>query len=491
MTDLNITAPFAQHARALADKPALVHGGRVVLYRELDPRVRRTAAHLYALGLEPGEVVGVALKDSIEHIVILCAMARAGIVILPLDWRWTPAEQERVLEHFGAVAALIEPGRPQPEGFRCLAVDESWARELSAKGFQSVAFPEGDVPLLMSLSSGTTGRPKGPRLRHSQFMARYRVFCINLGFHSQDRFLSATPLYFGGGRTFPLAMLYMGGTVFMLPPPYEPQELCEAVERHQITNLFLVPTLIRRLMTLPDEKLAPLKGMRLLVSSGSALHPDERREIRKRVCPSFIEYYSSTEGGGVSFLTPEDADEFGDSVGRPVFGVEVQCVDESHRPLPPGEVGRIRYRGPAVAEGFWNDAEATRESFREGWWYPGDLGMMDPHGYLYLKGRAKDMIIRGGVNIYPAEIEAVLQAHPGVADVSVVGWPSREFNEEVAAFVILKKAGSVEPEELKSLCRDKLAPYKVPKQVFVVQEFPRNTLGKVIKSELSARLPSL
>jgi len=286
-------------------------------------------------------------------------------------------------------------------------------------------------------------------------------------------------------------MLYMGGTVFMLPPPYEPEELCEAVRRHRISSLFLVPTLIRRLMVLPDAKLAPLKGLRLLLSSGSALHPDERREIRRRVCPQFIEYYSSTEGGGVSFLTPEDPDAFAASVGRPVFGVDVECVDESHRPLPAGRVGRIRYRGPAVAEGFWNDLEATRESFRDGWWYPGDLGMTDEHGYLYLKGRAKDMIIRGGVNIYPAEIEAVLQAHPAVADATVVGWPSREFNEEIAAFVILKTMDCAKPEDLRHLCREKLAPYKVPREVFVVQEFPRNTLGKVIKSELSARLPSL
>ena len=211
MPDLNITASFAHHARALAGKPALVHGERAVLYRELDPLVRRAAAHLYALGLKAGDVAGVALKDSIEHIIVLCAMARAGIVIVPIDWRWTPEEQARVSQHFGA---------------RMVFDEELIGKELDC----NVVFPEGDIPLLMSLSSGTTGRPKGPRLTHSQFMARYRVFSINLGFHSQDRFLSATPLYYGGGRTFALAMLYMGGTVVMLPPPYEASELCEALE---------------------------------------------------------------------------------------------------------------------------------------------------------------------------------------------------------------------------------------------------------------------
>jgi acyl-CoA synthetase (AMP-forming)/AMP-acid ligase II len=485
---VNLTEPLAHHARTLPDRPAIVQGGRVVLYRDLDALVRRTASHLYALGLVPGEVTGVALKDSIEHLVILAALARAGIVILPLDWRWTAAEQERVTSHFGAKLVLVEPGRPHPADLRFVAVDGDWDKSVSKEN-PNREFPDGDIPLLMSLSSGTTGRPKGPRIRHSQFIARFRVMWINLGFNSQDRFLSATPFYYGGGRTFALLMLHSGGTVFLLPPPYEPEALCEAVAKHRISALFLVPTLIRRLLTLSDAQLAPLRSLRLLLSSGSALHPEERKVIRARMCNGFIEYYSSTEGGGVSFLTAEDPEKYGESVGRPVFGVDVECVDEEHRPLPPGKVGRIRYRGPAVADGFWNDLEASRESFRDGWWYPGDLGMLDESGYLYLKGRSKDMIIRGGINIYPGEVEAALQSHPAVADSAVVGWPSHEFNEEVAAFVILK--GAATASELRDLCKAQLAPYKVPREVFVVKDFPRNALGKVIKADLSASLSPL
>ncbi len=488
---MNITETFAHHARAVPDRPAIVHGDRSVPFRDLDRLVSQTGAYLYSLGLAPGDVCGVALKDSIEHILILCGLARAGIVLLPLDWRWTPLEQERVLSHFGAKMVLMEPGKQVPGNLKCVFMNLDFEKQLVEQNPQQY-FPEGDLPLLMSLSSGTTGRPKGPRIRHSQFLARYRVFWINLGFNSQDRFLSATPFYYGGGRTFPLTMLYSGGTTYLLPPPYEPEALCEAVKKYRISALFLVPTLIRRLLTLPEAQLAPIRSLRLLLSSGSALHADERRGLRA-LCPGFIEYYSSTEGGGVSYLTSEDPERFNDSVGRPVFGVEVQCVDENHRPLPPGAVGRIRYRGPAVADGFWNDPEASREAFRDGWWYPGDLGMLDEHGYLYLKGRAKDMIIRGGVNIYPAEVEAVLQSHPAVADSAVVGWPSREFNEEIAAFVILKGAAQDGKlaAELRELCRGRMAPYKVPREVFVVKEFPRNALGKVIKADLSSKLPSL
>ncbi len=269
-------------------------------------------------------------------------------------------------------------------------------------------FAAGDAPLLMSLSSGTTGRPKGPRLMHSHFLARFRVMWVNLGFNSQDRYVSATPLYFGGGRTFAMLMLYSGATLVMVPPPYAPHELCEEIDRPQATAIFLVPTLLRRLLALPDATLAPFRRMRLVLSSGAALHVEERRAVRERICNGFIEYYSSAEGGGIRYLTREDPAQFDESVGRPVFGVDVQCVDASHRPLPPGVIGRIRYRGPAVARAFWNNPEASAEAFRDGWYYPGDLGMLDEHSYIYLKGRAKEMIIRGGVNIYPAEIEAIL-----------------------------------------------------------------------------------
>lgn len=485
---MNITNPLEHHARAFVDRSAIVHDERVIAYRDLDSLVRRSASHLYSLGLAPGDVAGVALRDSIEHLVMLCALARAGIVILPLDWRWTVVEQQSVAAHFGARRVLVEPGVPHPAAPPCTEIDDLW-HERVARADAGGEFASGDLPLLMSLSSGTTGRPKGPRIKHSQFLARFRVMWVNLGFTSQDRFLSATPLYYGGGRTFALLMLHSGGTVFMFPPPYEPEQLCEAVARLRISALFLVPTLLRRLLALPDETLALLRSLRLLVSSGSALHPEERRIIRARICPGFIEYYSSTEGGGVSFLTAEDPDRFGASVGRPVFAVDVQCVDENHHPLPAGEVGRVRYRGPAVADGFWNDAEASKEAFRDGWFYPGDLGMLDEHGYLYLKGRSKDMIIRGGINIYPAEVEAVLQGHASVADSAVVGWPSREFNEEVAAFVILK--GAATPAELRQLCRERLASYKVPREVFIVNDFPRNALGKVIKADLSAKLSTL
>jgi acyl-CoA synthetase (AMP-forming)/AMP-acid ligase II len=359
-----------------------------------------------------------------------------------------------------------------------------------ARARADMDFPSrGDAPLLLSLSSGTTGRPKGPVVTHQQFLRRFWTHWIDMGLNARETYVSATPMYFGGGRTFSMSLLFSGGTVVLFPPPYKAAELAAEVARRGATSAFLVPTLLRRLLDLSDAEAAPLRAMRLLLSSGAPLHPEERREIRRRLCPNFCEYYASTEGGGVSLLRPEDMDVHDDSVGRPVFGVEVAIFDDDFNPLPAGEVGRLGYRGPGVATGFHEDPEATREVFRDGWFFPGDLASVNAAGYVFLKGRKKDMVIRGGINIYPVEVEAALQSHPAVVEAAVVGWPSRELGEEVAAFVVLR--GAATPEELRATCAGRLAPYKVPREIIVVDEMPKNAAGKVVKATLAARLPPL
>jgi acyl-CoA synthetase (AMP-forming)/AMP-acid ligase II len=206
----------------------------------------------------------------------------------------------------------------------------------------------------------------------------------------------------------------------------------------------------------------------------------------RELCPNFFNFYSSSEGGGISLLRPEHPDEVSLSVGKVVFGAEVQIIDERHNEVPPGTIGAIRYRGGAVAESYYRNPEESTSAFRDGWYYPGDLGRFDADGFLYLTGRAKDMIIRGGVNIYPAEIEATLMAHPAVAEAAVIGWPSRERGEEIAAFVVC--SARVSEHDLIEHCRRSLAPYKIPKAVFFLNELPKSGLGKVLKPTLAERL---
>jgi acyl-CoA synthetase (AMP-forming)/AMP-acid ligase II len=481
--------------RARPDRPAIIAGERVLLYRDLDELVRRWAAHLLDLGVRQGEVVGIALRDSIEHLVALYAAARMGAVALPMDWRWTEAEKAAVAGHFGAQLVLTEPEAPALPGLRCVAVDEAFLTAV-AKAPTGIAFPEGpdcaEMPLLLSLSSGTTGRPKGPVVTHQQFLRRFWTHWIDLGLNARETYVSATPMYFGGGRTFCMSLLFAGGTAVLFPPPYKPEDLAAEIERRGATSAFLVPTLLRRLLDLPEERCAPLRRMRLLLSSGAPLHPWERQAIRRKLCPEFHEYYASTEGGGVSLLRPEDMDLHPDSVGRPVFGVEVAILGDDDQPLPPGEVGRLAYRGPGVARGFHNDPEANAEAFLDGWFLPGDLAAVNEAGFVFLKGRRKDLIIRGGVNIHPTEIESVLLSDPRLAEAAVVAWPSPDLGEEVAGFVV-PRAGVTPPAEaeLIALCAARLAPYKVPRGVFAIPDLPRNSAGKVVKAALSAQLPTL
>ena len=478
---MNLAEAVSHHARARPTHAALIHGERTLDYRALDAAVDRQAAALATLGAREGDLLGLALKDTIEHVIFFYALARLGLVILPMDWRWSDEEKAKIANHFQARFVLVEPGAEVP-GLPCVAVGADWSVR-AANAPTVAAYPRGgDLPLLVSLSSGTTGRPKGPRLTHHQFFRRFMTHWINLGLNAGDRYVSATPLYFGGGRTFAMSVLFSGGTVVLFPPPYEPAALVREIARREATSLFLVPTLLRRLLELEPKQAAPLQALRLLLSSGSALHPDERRAIRSHLCPRFFEYYASTEGGGVSLLTPGDQETRGDSVGRPVFGVDVEIVDDAHARLAAGEVGRLRYRGPGVATGFFGEAEDDPETFRDGWFYPGDLASLDEAGYVYLKGRRKDVIIRGGVNIYPTDIEFVLAEHPAVAEAAVIAVPDQEFGEQIAAFAVMK--GPARAEELMGWCRERLAAYKVPRWIYAVPELPRNSGGKIMKAKL-------
>ena len=268
---MNLADALAQHARTRPTHAALIQGERVVDYRALEAEVERQAAALAVSGAREGDLIGLALKDTIDHVILFYALARVGLTILPMDWRWSDEEKSRIATHFRARFVFVEPGGAFA-GADCIAFDEAWAERVAGAPALQARPKGGEVPLLVSLSSGTTGRPKGPRLTHHQFFRRFMTHWINLGLNASDRYVSATPLYFGGGRTFAMSVLFSGGTVILFPPPYEPVELARELARRDATSLFLVPTLLRRLLELPPEDATPFQRLRLLLSSGSALH---------------------------------------------------------------------------------------------------------------------------------------------------------------------------------------------------------------------------
>jgi acyl-CoA synthetase (AMP-forming)/AMP-acid ligase II len=486
---LNVADGIFHNARRRGAHPAIVDGTSSISYAELAELVMNTAGHLAAIGVRSGDMVGLALGDDADHVVTLIAIAWLGAIILPMDVRWTSEEKRRLACHFGAHLVLVPDGDSAIHGIRTIALDAAWRRGVEAFSGAVPFVRKRDQPLLLSLSSGTTGTPKGPLVTHGHTLNRLFIYSVSLTFNDADRFIAATPLYFGGARYQTLAYLFMGATVVIFRPPYQAEELAQAINEQNITSLFLVPTLLRRLLDMPKSSLPLLPGVRLLLSSGAALYPDERRRIMRELNPNFFNFYSSSEGGGISILRPEHPDEASQSVGKVVFGAEVEIVDGEHRPVAPGTIGALRYRGGSVADSYYRNPEESAAAFRDGWYYPGDLGKFDTSGFLHLTGRAKDMIIRGGVNIYPAEIEQTLILHAAVADVAVVAWPSQERGEEIAAFVVCRS--SVSEQELIGHCRASLAPYKIPKGVFFLDALPKSGLGKVLKAQLTERLKSL
>lgn len=483
---MNIADLIRHHARRRPAHAAVVARDRSWDYRTFDAAVDTAALRLLARGVRKGDIVGIAIGDTPEHLAFLYGIARLGAVILPMDKRWTEGEKQRVAQHFGARLVLIDEGAAPIGGCDCEAVETPLCIDASAGERLPPSPTDADLGLVLSLSSGTTGRPKGPLITHRNMYHRFLIYTITLTMSEHDRFACASPMYFSGSRGFTLCQLYFGGTVVLLPPPVQPVQLIKEISDYRCTSAFIVPTIIRRLIDASTARGHCMPGLRLLISTGAALFPEDRALALERITPNIINFYGSAEGGGISALSASHPAQKGRTAGAIVWGTEVRIVDADFRDLPRGEIGRVCYRSGGSAAQFYRDPEASLLSFRDGWYLPGDVGFVDADGFVTITGREKDMIIRGGVNIYPNEIESVLLGHEQVAEAAVVGAPSAQLGEEIVAFVTTRQP--VSPDALRALCATQLAPYKVPKIVNVLPEMPRTNVGKIDKQRLRAGL---
>jgi len=470
------------HARETPNKQAVSDRTTQLTYAELEHAVTAVALRLRGLGIAVGELVGVSLPDTVDHVCVLLGMSRLGAVIVPMDHRWLPSEKQAIAAQFEVARVLTAPGDAPIPGVTCIAVTPDWKFGPA----HADEFPhDRNMPMLLSMSSGTTGRPKGPMSSQAAQIRR----SVDGVIQPSDVVLTATPLYFGGGRGFALGGLLKGASVILFTPPFRSEELITLMQERGVTYTFLVPTQTRRLLARPDDGKLLFPKLRILVSSGAVLHAHERAEIMRRISPNLLNMYASTESGGIAGLRPSDPPEKQASVGRPSAGVQVQIVDATDTPLPAGEIGRIRVRGPTVPDGFYKNPDETARYFIDGWYYTGDLGHFDSDGYLYLAGRSKEMIIRGGINIYPGEIEEALLTLAEVHDCAAVPWPSPMLGEEVALFVV--REGEIDEQGILDACRARMAPYKIPRAVFFIDELPKNSHGKVVRGQLAALLPKL
>jgi len=488
---MNVCDFLPNNAANRPNAVAMEDGERAISYRELDELVRRTAVHLRSLNVGIGTHVGLCLKDTADHFVVMLAVWRLGAVSVTLDWRAPIRENDRFGSMFDVEIVVTEPNIDAASDTRSVAMDNAWHQAVTALEPRDDFPHDGSLPMMIATTSGTTGEVKGIPVTHDQAFARFVSSWLAFGWLQGDRYLSSFSMHYIVGRAYPLFHMIAGNTVILFPTLFSAWEYVESINRTGATVGCVVPTVLRWILDLPASHKPLLPGVRMLAVAGALSHEEEKRTACERITPAIADVYGNTGIGDIALMKPEELAAKAHTVGQPTPMVEVQIVDAEDRPLGAGESGILRCRGPGMSTGFYGTqvGQDDAETFRDGWFYPGDLARLDEDGYLSITGRASDLIIRGGVNISSGEIEAVLLSHPAVVEAAVVGWPSPEYGEELAAFVVVKVAVSTKTIGLH--CRDRLASYKIPREIFFRDALPKGRSGKIRKVELAHELPPL
>jgi acyl-CoA synthetase (AMP-forming)/AMP-acid ligase II len=475
---LNIAEIIAGHARTQPHKVAIDAAGEQVTYAQLDVRAAAIGALLRERGIGKGDLVAVRMRDTPLHLSTMVGVLRAGSILLPIDWRAAAAEVEAAAKRFAPRIILTDDDHLPPLGMPVLHPQT----QPHTVGIDPE--PLSNAAMTYAMTSGTTGEPKVFRLTHEASHARVMQFRDSGLILPQDRLLGPIPLGFAAGREMALGLLLQGATFLMLPPPHSPEEFLAAAQKRDATVVLVSPNVTRALLAhVGAATHRALPRLRLYINATAKADPEERARVAELIAPDVADMYGSTGAGLISII--HGSEQGGrTSVGRPGPGISVEIVDDAHRPLPAGEIGRIRVRGPGVVTEFVGAAPGGEEGVHDGWYYPGDIGSFDADGFLHLHDRAADLIKRGGVMIHAQEIEHVLRDHPGVLDAAVVGIPSATLGQEVAAFVV-PRGTAPEASALVTFCRQRLAGYKTPSRIVFLAALPRNANGKVQKAELA------
>jgi acyl-coenzyme A synthetase/AMP-(fatty) acid ligase len=477
---VNIVDPVLHYGRTQPTTIALVDEDRTITYAELSDLVPRTAGHLCALGVRRGDYVGLCLKDGWRHVVALLAVARLGAIFVQIDPRARPAEKARIATAFDFKLVLSSQDPAMKANCTTVVLDSAWHQCVARSKPPTFLSDDWHDAIVVQATSGTTGLPKFTVATHLQFYFRLASFCELMPAARPHRYLATLPLFSGFGRNLCLLHLFHGATIIFYPSVFTAAEFVETVERHQANITAVVPSGLRQLLIAAGTGERPLSSLELLVCAGAPLFAHEKREVVRKVTPSFYEVYGASAFGPISVLRPSDIPTHADSAGRPFPLAEIDIVDEKDQRVALGETGRLRCRGPALAAPI---AGEYADDFRHGWHYPGELAAFDECGYLHLHGRTSEVVFSGGAKIFPTEIEAVLQAHEKVSDAAVVACGASGNRQELVAYVITK--GDVTHGQLLAHCRQQLTPYKVPQQIHIVSELPRNLSGKVDKHALA------
>jgi len=485
---------FARHG----DYPALFFEGRWYSTGELHAATLAAGTGLRELGVRPGDRVVVSMLNCPEVGVTYNAAWRAGAAVVPVLFLLTAEELAHILRDSEAVAVVTTP-ELLPKVQEAVAQSPS-VRHVVCVGGQAAdgvvdfaalsaaaplpephdAAPD-DVAVIL-YTSGTTGKPKGVLLSHHNLvsMAGNAHAATDLGDGNVG--LAALPLSHSYGISTTLASTFRKGTAAMLRW-FDAGETLRLIEEMHVTVTALVPTMMVYLLDHPDAATRDTSSLRWVISGGAALPVEVQRDFEERFGCTVLQGYGLSESSAQCAINPKDAPRLG-SVGRPVPGVSVRIVDDEGNQVPGGEIGEILIHGPNIMLGYRNLPDETSNVLDGGWLHSGDMGRVDEDGYLYVVDRKKDLIIRGGFNILPRDVEEVLHEHPAVAQAAVVGVPDRRMGEQVRAYVALKAGAAATPEELTAFCRDRLAAYKTPSSVEILPSLPVNAIGKVLRREL-------
>lgn len=498
---MNIGMWLARQAAAGGDRPALFLGrDQVADYGNFHQKAARVAGWLVSQGVEPGDRVAIFMKNCPDYLIALFGIWYAGAAAVPVNAKLHGREAAYILENSGTRLVYASAGLDtalREAGVTLDIIDFSGADGAAVLAADPVTAPVRRAPQDLAwlfYTSGTTGRPKGVMITHRMLVTVSLAYLNDVDAASaEDQILYAAPMSHGAGL---YAMLHvLVGAAHVCPPSggFEPHEIFDLAEHFGRVQMFAAPTMVTRMTAQAKAAGRSGRGLRTVVYAGGPMYLADIIEAVDHFGPVFVQIYGQGECPmGITALSRHDVIDRSHpewrarlaGVGRAQSPVEVQIGLSDGTPLPPGEVGEIMVRGDAVMPGYWNNETATAETLQDGWLMTGDMGVMDAAGYLTLQDRSKDMIITGGSNVYPREVEEVLLMHPDVQEVSVVGRRHADWGEEVVAFIV----GTAPEAELDALCNDQIARFKRPKAYIRTAELPKNNYGKVLKTELRKML---
>jgi long-chain acyl-CoA synthetase len=487
----NLSSVLEQAAASQPERVAIRMDALTLTYRQLHDAAARVTALLSSAGIEPGDRVGLMLPNVPAFPIAFYGALGAGAIVVPMNPLLKSREVAYYLGDSGAkllfawhaMAGEAAKGAADA-GAQMIAVeDPALAGPLAEVTPQtSWADAAADDDAVILYTSGTTGTPKGAQLTHGGLGRNARLTAETLlNNHPDDVMMGCLPLFHVFGLTCGLnATVTAGGTLTLLPR-FDPGKALEVIERDSVTIFEGVPTMYAAMLHHPDADPSHAASLRLCISGGAAMPVEILRGFEAKFGCIILEGYGLSETSPVASFNHPDKVRKPGSIGTPVEGVEMRLVGNDGADVPAGEVGEIAIRGHNVMKGYWGRPEATAEAIPDGWFRTGDLARTDEDGYYYIVDRKKELIIRGGYNVYPREIEEVLHEHPAVAEVAVIGIPHPELGEEVGAAVALKPGGEATPEELRAFAKERVAAYKYPRHVWLVAELPKGPTGKILR----------